>query len=319
MKLSHLIPSLSIEARHVTIILMKKQITYTITEKNGQMAVKDFLLSIGCSHHVIACLKRSEGGILVNGEQAGVKNLLFTGDILSLSWTEPPSSAAIVPVPMDLNIIYEDDDLMVINKAAGLPVHPSQGNFDNTLANGVAHYFLKKDESFTFRAVNRLDRDTTGLLILAKHMLSAAILYPMAAKKEIRRDYLAIVTGLSKEEGSICLPIARKEGSVIERCVDIQRGEYALTHYKRLFYDEEKDCSLLLITLATGRTHQIRVHMKQIGHPLLGDFLYNPDYRFIKRQSLHSYRLSFPHPLTGKHMEFTAPLPEDFYFLSPLG
>ena len=170
-----------------------------------------------------------------------------------------------------------------------------------------------------FRAVNRLDRDTTGLLLIAKNMLSGAILSSMVSEKTIRREYRAIVSGLTEEEGCICRPIARAEGSTIERCVDSERGEYACTRYRRLGYDRDKDCSLLLITLDTGRTHQIRVHMKYIGHPLLGDFLYNPDYRFIKRQSLHSCRLTFTHPLTGEAMDFTAPLPEDFYFLRPLG
>lgn len=268
---------------------------------------------------MIVHLRKTELGITLNGSPAYTTRIISAGDVLSILLSEDVSSENIVPVPMEINIVYEDEDMMVINKAAGVPVHPSQGHYDNTLANGLAWYFREKNEAFVFRAVNRLDRDTTGLLLIAKNMLSGAVLSSMVSQKTIHREYMAVVSGLTEEEGTVCRPIARVDGSTIERCVDPERGEYARTHYRRLAYDGEKDCSLLLLTLDTGRTHQIRVHMKYIGHPLLGDFLYNPDYRFIKRQSLHSCRLSFTHPVTGASMEFTAPLPEDFHFLSPLG
>lgn len=268
---------------------------------------------------MIVHLRKTEPGIMLNGVPAYTTRIIKTGDILSILLLESASSENIVPVPMEIDVVYEDEDLMVINKAAGVPVHPSQGHYDNTLANGLAWYFREKNEAFVFRAVNRLDRDTTGLILIAKNMLSGAILSSMVSKKTIHREYMAVVSGLTEEEGTICHPIARVDGSTIERCVDPERGEYACTHYRRLAYDRKKDCSLIHLTLDTGRTHQIRVHMKYIGHPLLGDFLYNPDYRFIKRQSLHSCRLSFTHPVTGASMEFTAPLPEDFHFLSPLG
>ena len=203
----------------------------------------------------------------------------------------------------------------MVNKDAGVPIHPSQGNFYHTLANGLAYYFKEKGEPFIYRAINRLDRDTTGLLVLAKNPLSACILSDMVQKREIRRRYLAIVQGTLPLEGTIDAPIARADGSTIERCVNRIKGEEARTHYKRLYYDPVTGHSLAGLCLETGRTHQIRVHLKSIGHPLPGDFLYHPDYRYIRRQALHSYRLDFLHPIKKEPLSFKAPLPEDMQFL----
>lgn len=304
---------------NVTIILMEKSFHYLITEPEQGITIEHFLKKKGYSHRILVHLRRTPMGIRKNGVAAYTTKLLFPGDRLDILLHEEESSLHIIPAEVPLRILYEDEDLMVIDKAAGVPVHPSQGNYSNTLANGLVRYFRQKGESFVFRAVNRLDRDTTGLLLIAKHMLSGAVLSAMVADKSIRREYLAVVCGRTEPEGAIRLPIARKDGSTIERCIDPERGEPACTHYRLLRYDPETDCSLLLLSLDTGRTHQIRVHMKAIGHPLPGDFLYHPDYRFIGRQALHSFRLSFRHPMTGEEMVFEAPLPEDFYFLSPLG
>lgn len=238
--------------------------------------------------------------------------MLTVGDTLTLHLIEEESSENIVPTPLPLSIVYEDEDLLVINKTAGMPIHPSQGNYDNTLANACAYYFQEKGEPFTYRCINRLDRDTTGLLILARHAYSASLLSSMVARREIHREYRAIVTGLLPEESIVDAPIARADGSTIEREVNFETGETARTHYKCLAY--KNGYSLASLKLETGRTHQIRVHMKYIGHPLPGDFLYNPDYSIIDRQALHSYRLTFTHPITGVLMDFTAPLPEDMNF-----
>ena len=178
-------------------------------------------------------------------------------------------------------------------------------------ANAVAWYYSQKGEPFTYRAINRLDRDTTGLLILARHMLSACVLSNDMLNRRIKREYRAIVCGRTMDTGTINAPIARVEGSTIERQVDFGKGESACTHYRRIAYNERLDLSLISLWLETGRTHQIRVHMKSTGHPLPGDFLYHPDYRHISRQPLHSYRLGFTHPVTGQSMEFTAGLPKD--------
>ena len=208
-------------------------------------------------------------------------------------------------------LVYEDEDLLIINKPANMPIHPSMNHHEGTMANGLLYYFTQKGEAFTFRCINRLDRDTSGLTIVAKHLLSAGILSRQVSKHEIKRTYRAICHGKTADSGIIDAPIARAADSTIERCVNFETGEYAITHYKRIAYDENKDLSLLELRLETGRTHQIRVHLKHIGHPIIGDFLYNPDYRYCSRQTLHSYSLSFTHPITKKEMHFASPLPED--------
>ena len=202
---------------------------------------------------------------------------------------------------------------MVLDKEANQPIHPSINNYDNTLANGLAWYFSQKNEPFVYRCINRLDRDTTGLLIVAKNMLSAAILSEMGKRREIHREYLAIVQGEIAADGTVDAPIARMADSIIARCVDFTNGETAVTHFKRLCF--QNNLSLVSLKLETGRTHQIRVHMKYIGHPLIGDFLYNPDFSLIKRQALHSHKLSFFHPITKEWLSFTSPLPKDMEIL----
>lgn len=288
---------------------MKRIFTYTISSEYDNCTLLSFLKAQGCSTPVITHLKRTENGILLNGVWGRVRDILHTDDLLTITLTETASSENIVPTALPLDIVYEDEDLMIINKPADMPIHPSQGNYDNTLANAVAYYYAQKEEPFTYRCINRLDRDTTGLLILAKHIYSASLLSNMVKNREIHREYLAIAAGEVPLSGMIEAPIGRVEGSTIERQVDEENGDYACTHYKRLTY--RNGCSLVSLKLATGRTHQIRVHMKHIGHPLPGDFLYNPDYTMIHRQALHSHRLQFIHPITKIPMEFTAELPED--------
>lgn len=288
---------------------MKRIFTYKIpTEYDGTPLVS-FLKAKQYSASVITHLKRTENGILLNGVWGRVRDILHEGNILTITLIESETAENIVPTPLPLHIVYEDEDLMVVNKTADMPIHPSQGNYSNTLANAVAYYYMQKHEPFTYRCINRLDRDTTGLLILAKHMYSASLLSNMIKDREIHREYLAIATGQIPEYGIIEAPIGRAPGSTIERRIDEENGDYSCTHYKRLTY--KNGYSLVSLKLDTGRTHQIRVHMKHIGHPLPGDFLYNPDYSVIKRQALHSYKLSFFHPITGEQMVFTAELPED--------
>ena len=287
---------------------------YTIKEAESGRSIAAFLLDSGYSSRLVVHLRNTEGSFLLNGKTVFSNTVLQPKDQLRVHVTEKKTSDQIVPVPMDLSVVFEDEHVLVIDKPAGMPVHPSQGHHENTLANALAYRFASRGEHFVFRAVNRLDRDTTGLLLIAKHKISGAFLSAMTAKKEIRREYLAIVAGKPEESGTIDLPIARKDGSTIERCIDMDHGEHAVTHYRCLDYRDDLGCSLVRLRLETGRTHQIRVHMKAIGHPLLGDFLYNPDYRFIGRQALHSYTVAFRHPITGEAMEFTAPMPEDFSF-----
>lgn len=288
---------------------MKRVFFYIIPEEFDKQALSLFLKSRGYSSQIITHLKRTENGILLNGVWGRVRDILHTGDTLTIQLIETESSENIVPTKLPLHIVYEDEDILVINKSADTPIHPSQGNYDNTLANAVAYYYQQKGEAFTYRCINRLDRDTTGLLILAKHMYSASILSNMVQNREIHREYLAIATGAVPSEGTIIAPIGRVDGSTIERQVDEVNGDYACTHYRTL--QTKNGYSLVSLKLETGRTHQIRVHMKYIGHPLPGDFLYNPDYSVIKRQALHSHKLIFQHPISKIPLEFVAELPND--------
>ena len=283
---------------------MNRKLTYEMTAEQEGMKIGDFLRKTGYSRHVVIHLKKTENGILLNGQWAYVGQSLKEGDHLEIHILESESSEQIVPTELPLNIVYEDEDLLVINKSADLPIHPSVNNYDNTLANALMWYYQQRGETFVYRCINRLDRDTTGLLIVAKNMLSGGILSDMMKKREIHREYLAIAEGKVPKEGRIDAPIARKEKSVIERCVNFEKGDRAVTHYRRLDY--RNGYSLVKLKLETGRTHQIRVHMKYIGHPLTGDYLYNPDYRILDHQALHSWKLAFTHPITGAKMQFRA-------------
>lgn len=283
---------------------MKRIFTYIIEESDSGVRIGDFLRKKGYSRHILTHLKKTEEGIQKNGQWAYTSQILDTGDILTVKLVEEEVSEKIVPVKMDLKIVYEDEDLMVVDKPADMPIHPSIHNYENTLANGIAYYFETKKTPFVYRCINRLDRDTTGLLIIAKHMLSGAILGQMIKKREIHREYLAIAAGEVPSEGVIDAPIGRAADSVIERCVDFENGERAVTHFRTL--ERKNGYSLVSLKLETGRTHQIRVHMKYLGYPLIGDYLYNPDYRIMKHQALHSHRLCFCHPITGEPMEFVS-------------
>ena len=288
---------------------MDKILTYTITSQEAGMQVLEFLRSKGFSRHILTSMKPDKEALLVNGVRAGGRSILKEGDFFRVRVMETATTEGIVPASLPLNILYEDEDILVLNKPADMPVHPSIGNYTNTLANAAAFYFQERGEFCPFRCINRLDRDTSGALVLAKNALSAAILSAQMRNREIRRTYLAVVRGVTPPSGTISAPFGRVSDSVIQRQVDPEYGETAVTHYERLAV--RNDHSLLEIHLETGRTHQIRVHMGYIGHPLPADYLYCPVYDHFKRQPLHSYQLNFRHPLTGKDLCFTAPVPHD--------
>ena len=291
---------------------MERIITYTISTGESGENVLGFLRKKGFSKHILTTMKRAEQAILLNGQPAFGRTVLREGDVLRILVPEEAgngSEPSIIPVPLPLDILYEDEDILVLNKPADMPVHPSAGNYENTLANGVAWYYKQQGKAFVYRCINRLDRDTSGALILAKNALSAAILSAQMRNREIRRTYLAVVCGVTPPSGTVSAPIGRVSDSVIQRQVDPEHGESAVTHYERLAV--RNDHSLLEIHLETGRTHQIRVHMGYIGHPLPADYLYHPVYDRFKRQPLHSFQLNFRHPLTGKDLCFTAPVPKD--------
>ena len=296
---------------------MDRMLDYTVQINEDGLRVEQFLRRRGYSRQNLVELKKMPLSILVNGSPRRLNEILTDMDTLTVHIQEHVSSLQIPPVHLPLDIIYEDEDIIVINKPAGMPVHPSINNYTNTLANGLAWYYREQGKPFIFRCTNRLDRDTSGLTIIAKHMLSSNILSRMTVRHEIRREYLAIVRGsVQPAEGTISAPLSRKPGSVIERIVDFDHGERAVTHYHVV--EEKNGHSLVSLLLETGRTHQIRIHMKYLGFPLIGDYLYNPDMEYMQRQALHSCRLALNHPITGEKLEFRAPLPEDMQSVFPL-
>ena len=289
---------------------MNRTFIYPIGPENATAKIKHYLRGRGYSKQLLAQLANQPGSICVNDQPKYMSERLSGGDLLTVHICENKVSEKILPVKLPLDILYEDEDIIVVNKPAGMPTHPSLKNYDNSLANALAYYFKTQNKAFVFRCTNRLDRDTSGVTVISKHLLSSGILFNMAVRHEIDREYLAIVKGCDlPDTGRIAAPLGRKPGSIIERTIDFDHGESAVTHYKVL--KKENGHSLVSIHLETGRTHQIRIHMKYIGYPLIGDYLYNPDMTLIGRQALHSYKMSFKHPINGKWMEFTAPMPAD--------
>ena len=289
---------------------MNRNIDYIIDEDSAGLRVEQFLRRKRYSRQNLSEIKRMPKSILVNGVHYYMRQELSKGDHLQVRICETQNSEKIPPTKLPLDIIYEDEDLLVLNKPAGMPIHPSLNNYTNSIANALAYYFQSQGKPFIFRCCNRLDRDTSGLTIVSKHLVSGSILSDMTKYREVHREYLAIARGsVTPSEGTIQAPLGRKEGTIIERTVDWEHGEDAVTHYKVV--KEANGHSLVSLRLETGRTHQIRIHMKYLGYPLIGDYLYNPDMEYMTRQALHSHHMEFTHPITGEHMSFTAPLPED--------
>lgn len=297
---------------------MIRTLQYTVSSAYDAITVYRFLQEMEFSAHNIKDLKKIPGSLLQNGSPVFTNQHIHNGDILTVTLTENENSPNVKPMPLPLDIVYGDEDILVVNKPADMPVHPSQNHYENTLANAVSHYEHEQGNSCVFRCITRLDRDTTGLVLIARHSLSASILGSMMNRGEIRREYLAVVMGIPfPETGRIDAPIGRVTGSTIERRIDPLSGEHAVTHYRVLDSDRSKNISLLRLSLETGRTHQIRVHMKSIGHPLPGDFLYCPDYSLISRQALHSCFIRFIHPIKKAPIVLEAPLPNDISGLFP--
>ena len=292
-----------------TLVRNVMEILYKIDKSNDGCKIGDFLKQQGYSKRSILALKRYPEKILVNGKWEFVNYILKAGDELVLNFEEEKSSIRIEPQDIPLEIVYEDEDILVVNKPAFMPIHPTVNHEKNTLANAVMYYYQKQKKQHVFRCINRLDTNTSGLTIMAKHKYSGAQLGEAMRNRKIYREYCAIVVGDDLPcEGCINMPIGKKEGSVIERMVRAD-GLEAVTHYKVV--QNKNGLSLIKLKLDTGRTHQIRVHMKAIGHPLIGDDLYAPEYMLMNRQALHSAKLIFPHPMTGQEIKLECHMPED--------
>lgn len=288
---------------------MERVLTYTISRPDAGKSVLTFLKEKKYSRNLIVYLKKMRPGIVVNNEWVYISHELKEHDILTIRLTEQQEQK-ILPLELPFGVVYEDEDLLVADKPACMPVHPSIEHYTHTLANAVAFHAAQRQEQYPFRCINRLDRDTSGLTLIAKNPYSSCMLYEQMRNRKIQRTYYAIAEGYTQPEGCINAPIARRPGSVIERTVDFESGEYAVTHYKTLA--SHGDLSFLKLRLDTGRTHQIRVHMSYLGHPLAGDFLYNNQKNSrIQRQALHAGNLEFVHPVNGQVLRFSTPLPED--------
>ena len=277
---------------------------------DGELAGKEILTVLtsilGCSSNIVSKLKQGEY-ILVNGKQENVRYRLLGNDELLIKIPSEKSENIVSNSSVSFGILYEDEDILVVDKPSGIPTHPSIHHYGDTLANGVMAYI--NDEDFTFRAVNRLDSETSGIVLIAKNMLSAHILSKAVADRKIEKIYRAITVGVpTDDKGEIIAPIAREMESIITRCVR-DDGQYAHTEFEVL--KKGDGIALLEVRPITGRTHQIRVHFSHIGYPLFGDALYGEKIEG-ERTRLHCYKMRFYHPITKELIEIVSELPEDF-------
>ena len=283
---------------------------YKVKKTDNYMNLKELLKTyFQISDRLLIKLKNNRK-IFVNGNFAFVNMGLNVGDNISIFIDFIENNSNIVPNAIPLDIVYEDDTLLIINKPTGIPVHPSMEHYTDSLSNGVRFYFDKIRLHKKIRPVNRLDKDTSGLIVFAKNEYIQECLVRQMKTKQFVKEYIAICDGIFDNKfGTINAPIARKENSIIERCVS-EAGDTAITHYEII--KTYANYSVVKCTLETGRTHQIRVHMAYIGHQLLGDTLYSSPSTIINRQALHAYKIKFIHPITKQKLEFTAKIPADF-------
>ncbi|MGW9125735.1 RluA family pseudouridine synthase [Paenibacillus chitinolyticus] len=299
-------------------------LTYVVPPDEEGFYLKTILQNrMGLSRKLLSRLKLTEQGITVNGKREYISIKVNGGDVIEIRMQEEESED-ILPQDLPLEILYEDEHLLIVNKESGMIVHPTHGHYLNTVANAAVHHWKERGENVRFRPVHRLDQETSGVLAIAKNPYVHQQISEQMIAHSITKEYLAIVHGtVAEDRGTIDAPIDRDPEQPHVRIVT-PSGYRAVTHYETVRrYD---GITLVRLMLETGRTHQIRVHMKHLGHPLLGDKMYGPEADFaageapgaddaagpaLARQALHAYRLGFVHPGTRERVEFTAPLPAD--------
>ena len=282
-------------------------------ENNKYFNVKEILKSyFEISDRLLIKLKKNQK-IFLNGSPVYIDKQVSIGDQIIVNMDFDEESENILPKEMNLEIVFEDDYLLIVNKPSGIPVHPSISHYSDSLSNGIKHYFNSIKLNKKIRPVNRLDKDTSGLVIFAKHEYIQECLVKQMKLNLFKKEYLAILTGrLNNKNGKIDASIARKNGSIIEREINPE-GERAITYFnvENEFLYNNQELSLVKFILETGRTHQIRLHSKYIGNPILGDSLYGKRSSIISRQALHAYKISFIHPITKESMVFEIDFPID--------
>lgn len=279
-------------------------IEYTVTEEFSCRPLLHFLKRyVKLSTHIVQSLRHTEGSVLINGAPARVVDKVTAGDKLTLKLPEKTTPPLLWETPLD--IIFEDADLLVLNKPSGVSVHPTKNHPNGTLCNAVASYLIKNGcEPSASRAVGRLDKVTSGVIIFAKNSFAASRL-----NGNLDKTYTAIVNGITDSDGTIDAPIYRPDFSKTLRAVG-ESGDRAITHYRALAYGDGK--TLVEIKTETGRTHQIRVHFSHINHTLCGDEMYGaPTTAYLKRAALHCSEVTVTHPVKNEKMTFSAPIPND--------
>lgn len=281
---------------------------FTVDKDFEKLTVGRFLRTYcSVSARTLAKLKREEGSILVNGTPVRAVDPVSIGDKISIL-IPSANSEGVTPVDLPIDVVYEDEYLIVLNKPPFMPVHPTKVHQEDTLANALCFYAESRGEQYAFHAVNRLDRNTSGLVLVAKDRHTASVL----SNIPVTKYYTAFVQGKIAEKGTVNAPIALAKDSKIVRKVTPE-GKSAVTHYEPIGLG----CgfTVLKLHLETGRTHQIRCHMSYIGHPLLGDDLYGGSFDNINRHALHCGYISFVHPIKNISLELYSDLPEDMNIL----
>ncbi|MCM3719133.1 RluA family pseudouridine synthase [Fictibacillus phosphorivorans] len=287
------------------------EISWVVTESDAPVLLREFLKGKQISKAALTDIKFHGGALFVNEKEVTVRTSLSRGDVVKVHFPPEKQSESMKAESIPLDIVFEDEHFLAVNKPPGMPTIPSLYQPKGSLAAGVLFYYQQHGIPGTFHAVNRLDKDTSGIVLVAKHRYAHSLMSKQQREKTIQREYVALVHGdLEQNRGTITSPIGRNPDSIVERMVR-EDGQSSITHFEKVRYLSDHLISAVRLKLETGRTHQIRVHMASLGHPLVGDDLYGGSRELIGRQALHSETARFVHPFTGKEILIKVELPAD--------